>query len=249
MSPVRSPTLFFAIFFLSFFHPSSLRAAPASLKAVDLDNARKIFNRFASDTSIAFHLPESGCEKRSYLMKKALADDGVDTESFVIVSNSPQSFKIELSHPYAPNGKVSWFYHTAPLIEVSLNGEITPYIIDPSLFEGPVPLQAALDKLDPKHSCSAAGAAELKNRFRQSDDFDSNFGSGPCYWFRAPAYFYSPMEEDLSIHEQLEYTCWDMDRLESSRETMNDCREEQQARIEMVRQNIVPKKGATCLFD
>ena len=220
--------------------------AVASAEDSSLVKAQALFDQLAADPLITFQLPESGCEKRSYLMKKTLVDQGIATQSFVIVSNDPGKYKIRLAHPSAPMGKVAWNYHTLPVVQFA-DHEL--YALDPSVFKGPVTLAAAVKVLDPKGLCPQIGLDKLKKRFHSTDDFNSYYGNSKCYWFLAAPYYYSPMHEDLSMHEQFQYSTWNEDFLADSRATMLDCRDEQRARIQMLEAKQQPQESAQCLIE
>ena len=38
-------------------------------------------------------------------------------------------------------GHVAWWYHVAPVVLVLKNGKEIPYIVDPSLFDKPIPFE------------------------------------------------------------------------------------------------------------
>lgn len=83
---------------------------------------------------IAFLYPEDGCWARANEMCRLMIAEGEQPSKVwlrgrlhTLTRNSPKCY-------------VDWGYHVAPTLEVSVAATTQTYVIDPSLFDGPVPL-------------------------------------------------------------------------------------------------------------
>ncbi len=218
-------------------------ADPGSV--VVLAKAQLIFEQIKNNPLYTFHLPEAGCESRSYVMKKFIESQGARVDSFVIVYNKGT---IQIANSYAPGGKTDWSFHTTPLVYVMTDKGIVAYVIDPSLFAGPVPLSQILQNLDPRGQCQEIGIDLIGQRFSSNQDFSDDYGSGPCYWFKSSRYFYSPSVEEFTIHDQLGYTNWNDGFMQDSIRQMQDCQADMRARQTAVDSGQVPTSMASCLM-
>jgi hypothetical protein len=205
---------------------------PAS--SMTMTEAQQFFEEFKLDKSLPFHLPEAGCEKRSYIMKYRMDQKGFESSSFVIVGN--RSYQFVLDNIYGPAGVVSWNFHTVPIVKVKIKSGSKQYVIDPSLFDKPVSLEKMLQTLDPNGKCLEVSLSNLASKYKSDDVYGADFGKSSCYWFMASKYFYSPMQEDLSIHEQFKYNSW---QWLSEAQSILNCSKEQEAR------ELVVKSGKT----
>ncbi len=148
-------TIFLVLFALSFLtnsyattytEVSSLmvdrRASVGILTAVNGENvyvsnityeyAYEIFQKMKMQKHIPFKYPEDGCYARAQEMSRIIEiEENITTGKVFIEGN----LRVETKN--SPSGSVSWWYHVAPVLLVS--GE--PYVIDPSIFEKPVPVK------------------------------------------------------------------------------------------------------------
>ncbi len=109
------------------------RPVPRSLRrVVDADEARRLFQRLASDPGIAFGYPEDGCFARAHLMAKILEDEGVFSEKMYLKG------KLRVATPKSPKGWVAWKYHVAPVIRVMTEHGLEHWVIDPAIADRPL---------------------------------------------------------------------------------------------------------------
>jgi hypothetical protein len=102
---------------------------------VDLDVATNLFNKMASQEHIPFGYPEDGCYARAHEMSRLMEKEGVITGKVFIEGN----LRVETSN--SPKGYVEWWYHVAPIVVVKKGQEEIVYVIDPSIFNKPVPAE------------------------------------------------------------------------------------------------------------
>src|SRR5689334_19617556 len=82
---------------------------------------------------IPFLYPDDGCWGRAHEMCRLMIADGADPEKVWIYGN------LRVSSPNKPNCLVTWNWHVAPTLQVSTPSGVQTWVIDPSLFTGPVP--------------------------------------------------------------------------------------------------------------
>jgi|GEM_PF-6032924 len=104
-----------------------------AISSVSLEYLNELFQELANDKEIPFNYPEDGCYARAHKMAMILDDKGITSaKNFVFGS-------LFLETPKAHNGYVMWVYHVAPMVQVRTESGLKNYIIDPSLFNRPVP--------------------------------------------------------------------------------------------------------------
>jgi hypothetical protein len=109
---------------------------PAS-DTVTPEQARQAFRWASGQTSIAFRFPTDGCYARAHLMVRGLKQRGLKPWKVWSFANGGESLYARTSNH--PKGHVEWRYHVAPILRVRLAGNKQRwYVIDPSLFKGPV---------------------------------------------------------------------------------------------------------------
>lgn len=89
----------------------------------------------AKQEHIPFRYPEDGCHARAHEMSQLLEKMGYITGKVFIEGN----LRVETKN--SPKGYVEWWYHVAPIILVETRGKLEPYVIDPSVFDKPVPAE------------------------------------------------------------------------------------------------------------
>lgn len=202
----------------------------AALKqTVTEKQAQELFVEIAGRNDISFKVPENLCEMRALKVNKIFFDKGIDSSKIVVVSNGDH--KIKLKNKYAFGGEVSWNYHVAPTVQVKTGTEISTFVIDPSIFDGPVTLAKFVSVIDPTSLCEQTTAKAVQKYFEKNPGEEPQFGNKPCYMFLAKKYFFSPMWSDLTLIEQLKYNNWNKDLLEQSDADLLSCVETQNERL------------------
>jgi len=113
--------------------------------------ATRLFNelstaKFTSSTgqeyNIPFSYPIDGCYARAHRMAELLTEKGYASEKSFAVAQSTNRLRVPSKKagdaPIGTQPVVQWGYHVAPVITLD-TGE--KYVIDPSMFTTPVPLQ------------------------------------------------------------------------------------------------------------
>lgn len=115
------------------------------ISVVEEKELDQIFQSIAKDPKYAFDVPENGCWARAHIMARELEKKGIRVgkifaEGFLTVETEN-----------ALNGMgVSWSYHVAPLVAVKTQKGVELRVLDPSLFNKPVPVKTWTDKMIPK---------------------------------------------------------------------------------------------------
>lgn len=109
-----------------------------SLSVLSEDDAANIFNDLASRDDIPFGYPMDGCYARAHKMVRIMEDQGIIAGKAFVEGNLFIDTKF---------GEVGWSYHVAPVILVKTGGKIQPYILDPSMFNKPVPYDTWKSKM------------------------------------------------------------------------------------------------------
>lgn len=112
-------------------------------------SATDLFNLFKSDKKMAFGFPLDGCYARATEMARMAEQSDVKVakiyaEGILRVDNVSKQYD-----------KVVWGYHVAPIVGVKkVDGTVEDMVLDPSLFDKPVPVNTWLDRMkgkgDPK---------------------------------------------------------------------------------------------------
>ena len=128
---------------------------------VTLNDANLLFDTMAAQNDLAFGFPQDGCYARADLMIRRMQAMGV------IASKIWNERGVTVASPYGYSGlyeggslksvdtikatdlqytgEITWDYHVAPYIYVKQkDGSVTPMVIDPSLFGGPVSVDERL---------------------------------------------------------------------------------------------------------
>ena len=99
----------------------------------DLVNARVCCPASASAPCIPFHFPDDGCWGRAHEMCRLMIADGAQPEKVWIYGN------LNVNSQNKPDCLVRWSWHVAPTLQVAAASGLQTWVIDPSLFPGPVP--------------------------------------------------------------------------------------------------------------
>jgi len=104
----------------------------------------EIFNDLASRKNIPFRYPEDGCYARAHEMSAIMEKLKVITGKVFIEGS------LHVDTTNSPKGYVEWWYHVAPIVKVKKGDEELVYVVDPSLFDKPVPAEEWY-KIQTKH--------------------------------------------------------------------------------------------------
>jgi len=121
----------------------------SSLRAIEPDRARELFDIINAKTCrvfgrpascIPFLYPDSGCEGRAHAMFFAIRDEGEEFGKVWVDYDRRR----DIPTPNNPCCQVPWVWHVVPVVKVTVEGTAQPWVIDPSLFCGPVHLDTWL---------------------------------------------------------------------------------------------------------
>lgn len=108
---------------------------PFPVDVISYEYLAELFEDFADERRIPFRYPEDGCYARAHAMTRMLRRRGIASGKVFIEGN----LRVETTN--SPKGYVQWWYHVAPVVMVRRFGVVRPYVIDPSLFNEPVPVE------------------------------------------------------------------------------------------------------------
>ncbi|RPJ78261.1 MAG: hypothetical protein EHM20_04330 [Alphaproteobacteria bacterium] len=116
--------------------PTTILESPENNKSIELTvltekNVNSIFSDLASRKDIPFGYPMDGCYARAHQMVQILEEQGIIAGKAFIEG--------DLFVESSEFGEVNWGYHVAPVVMVKKGNKTIPYVIDPSLFNKPVP--------------------------------------------------------------------------------------------------------------
>jgi hypothetical protein len=122
-------------------NPSKTTRTRSTRAAISLSKARQVFQSMAGQRDISFAYPADGCYARAHLMVRRMQRIYKITPYKVWSFANGESLYVRT--PNIPSGHVTWKYHVAPAVWVRLpGGKERWYVIDPSMFHGPVTLTA-----------------------------------------------------------------------------------------------------------
>ncbi len=111
-----------------------------SVTHYDMSKIKNVFQKIATESNIEFNYPQGGCQQRaqivSMLLKKVHNIDHFRVWLFAPINldkNSNVTLEIKDKNDFSSSGKISWNYHVAPVIRITLNGKIENFVIDPSI--------------------------------------------------------------------------------------------------------------------
>jgi hypothetical protein len=109
---------------------------------ISLSRAQELFNLvndeccdpiMAPAPCIPFWYPRNGCWARAHEMRRLMIDDGTEPEKIWIYGG------LNVATYNDHTCGVSWRYHVAPILDVNTGSGTETYVIDPSMFDAPVP--------------------------------------------------------------------------------------------------------------
>ena len=120
-------------------------------KEVTFEKAQELFDELKNaefsfkgkKANIPFHYVADGCYIRAHKMAKLLTKKGYKSQKIFLNATSKP---VTVFSNYAEDVDIGeepvqeWKYHVAPIINVQIEQQVKPYVIDPSLFEEPAPL-------------------------------------------------------------------------------------------------------------
>jgi hypothetical protein len=126
--------------------PGSGQEGPVATATVPLAQAQRLFELMnskvccpagAAAPCITFGYPDDGCWGRAHEMYRLMAAEGVIADKIWICGS------LRVATRNNPRCEVRWGWHVAPTLLVDVGGgRSETYVIDPSLFPGPVPRAA-----------------------------------------------------------------------------------------------------------
>jgi hypothetical protein len=151
-----------------------VKRGSVELAAMPLAEAKALFDTLKKATftsagkafPVPYFYPIDGCYARAHVMAELLTAAGYRSEK--VFAEAKTGHVLEVPTPYAadtPAGKpttVQWGYHVAPLITLA-TGE--KYVMDPSIFDEPKPLQEWLSTMGPKQ-VTAGGTVPTGGGFK-----------------------------------------------------------------------------------
>jgi hypothetical protein len=135
-------------------NPASLLADETSSRRsrdyLHFAEADELFRHLAANEKIAFRFPQDGCYARAYLMTKEIADSGIWCGKIWAFGS------LYARTENVPDKAVTWGYHVAPVVLVERAAPTSPtgveyhyFVIDPSMFTGPVTMETWLGAMRP----------------------------------------------------------------------------------------------------
>ena len=158
----------------------------------------KAFDFLAKIHEIPYDYPEDGCYARALEMARILERDGILSAKVIIevphtttvnASTGKTEFHstdgkiLYAATKNSPKGYVEWIWHIAPVVYLNDGNQLTPMILDPSLFEHPVTVDewktVMVTKERPKatlsfHSRFRYGLTETMDDCKQKDYVESD---------------------------------------------------------------------------
>lgn len=135
-------------------------AGTIPISVVKEDELNKIFSDLANDPKFAFDAVENGCWARAHIMAHELEKRGIRVGKIFAEG------LLSVSTPKAMDGVgVNWSYHVAPVIAVETKNGTELQVIDPSLFNGPVPVKTWTDKMLPHQALQKKVELYMTDRF------------------------------------------------------------------------------------
>lgn len=112
--------------------------ANASPKTIDMQTATRLFNQARAMDDISWNYKADGCYARAHLMARRFETQGIHVDKVWI--------KGDLR---VPEASIQWNFHVAPIVYVEdENGNVEKMVIDPSLMDGPVPVEQWSAKME-----------------------------------------------------------------------------------------------------
>jgi len=123
----------------------------------------------ASAPCIPFLYPDDGCWGRAHEMCRLIIVEGEQPRKIWIQGS------LTVASANKPTCAVQWGWHVAPTIEVTTGGSDQTYVIDPSLFNEPVPQAVWVGvQGDPNPTLTATGS-DIFHEFYPPDRYDPTY--------------------------------------------------------------------------
>ena len=111
------------------------RGNTLKVSAISLEYAQELFDYVHSQKEIPFRFPDDGCYARAHAMAILLEREGIiSLKAFIEGDLLVETY----NHPL---GYVRWWFHTAPVVLVEDGGRFIEMVLDPSIFDKPVPVE------------------------------------------------------------------------------------------------------------
>ena len=110
----------------------------ALAKTVSPSEAKALFDSYANNPRIPHDFIDEGCHFRAHVGAKLLEDAGVYSEKAFCV---PDGGDLKIDSDLSPIGFTIGMFHTAPVIWVDAKDGPERRVLDPSMFDGPVPVE------------------------------------------------------------------------------------------------------------
>ena len=136
----------------------------------DLVNGKVCCPTSPAAPCIPFGYPDDGCWGRAHEMYRLMANQGVVCNKVWIYGS------LVAATTNNPRCQVRWGWHVAPTLLVNIGGKPQVYVIDPSLFPGPVP-QATWASVqgDPRAQLVGTAGAVFYRSYSGSTQTDPSF--------------------------------------------------------------------------
>lgn len=128
------------------------------VSSLSYEYLQELFGWLRSQKHIPFEYPEDGCYARAHEMARLLESKGVIAGKAFIEGD----LRVETKN--SPKGYVEWWYHVAPVVNVRVDGQLKAYVIDPSIFDRPVPAEEWYH-IQTKHQLGRTDATYYTPRF------------------------------------------------------------------------------------
>lgn len=142
-------------------------------------DAQKLFQELKGNGEIPFEFSIAGCEERAHEMSRLMLLKGITPIKVFASVDENDSPRLRRPNPTKTGTTVEWKYHVAPAVLVKKNNELIPYVLDPSLEKGAVPVsewQASMTRHNPKMKVQMkfTPAAQFDDRGRIRTNFKDN---------------------------------------------------------------------------
>jgi hypothetical protein len=106
---------------------------------ISVNKAKQLYSKARNSLKINWSASDNGCEARADLVAEVFEkEEGLITEK--VWAMPPNNGLLSVYMNNAETELVEWNYHVANIVEVKNGNNISKMVIDPSLFEEPVPL-------------------------------------------------------------------------------------------------------------
>ncbi len=124
-----------------------------AVTALSKKDAQNLFYDLKNKSDIPFEFSLAGCEQRAHEMSRLLLLKGITPLKAFVSVDEDESPRLQVPHPQKKGHIIRWKYHVAPVVLVKENGQLVPYVIDPSIENKIVPLsewRSHMTRHDPK---------------------------------------------------------------------------------------------------